>query len=157
MRDRRKAFTLNISGFRAGVFFLLAVSVLTPAAHAADPVADAITAVVDKVEEKSTPLLEAASKAEPAPGASTGTNKKHWWNHPKKSFYNQLQNDRRSFYDKEQKKKYDFLQKLRTQNLTDEERQQKLADFNAKQIERRQKFAEKMNKKIIQNAQAATQ
>lgn len=109
-----------------------------------------LNAVVEKFEEKATPLVNAAVHEEP--DAEKRKQKKK-----KEAFFWKIQKDRESFYDKQRARKSKFLDRLRQKGLAPEEQQARLLKFNAKELERRKKFAEKMNKKMIKHAQAGTE
>ena len=147
MRDRLRVFMQNMSGFKTGAACFLAAVLFLPPVFAAEE--NPLHAAVQKFEEKVTPVMTAAETAGQEEPAGKSKEKKD-------KFLGKIQKTRQGFYNEERERRRHFLEKMRKQDMSSEENQQKLQKFHAKELERRQKFADKMNKKILKHTPAET-
>lgn len=92
-------------------------------------------AVVEKYEEKSTPLF---SEQEPEV-------KEKLKGDP---FFDKIREKNKEFTKDEQETRRKFIEKVREKDWSNEEKQEKLAAFQKKELARRKKFMDKQQKKI---------
>ncbi len=98
-------------------------------------------AAADNFVESSTPLVQAVSRP-----PETRERRKRKRRKRRDAFSRKLGEAREKFSEEERRRKKKFLAKLRSENMSDGERQEKIAKFNAKELERRREFAEKQNR-----------
>lgn len=92
-------------------------------------------AVIEKYEEKSTPLF---TEQEPEV-------KEKLKDDP---FFDKIRKKNRAFTKEEQEKRRKFIEKVRGKDWSSEEKQEKLAAFQKKELAHRKKFIDKQQKKI---------
>ncbi len=118
---------LSAAFLLAGIFFAPVIS--------ADPTEKAANAVIDQFEQIAKPLFDYHEEQE----------KERTEGDP---FFDKIREGNQKFFKKEQKRRTDFINKIRTKDWADEKMQNELANFQKKQLARRQKFTDKQQEKI---------